>query len=76
MLEREHRRLIETKKRIRPTDREQTTALYLLRAYQLGLRLDDLSNLSYGMVMDMMVEHGNDNAEYTQLATQADFDKF
>ena len=53
-----------------------TLALFLLRAYQMGLSLADLDCLEYGTVMDMMTEKHNDSCEYTPLATQEDFDNF
>lgn len=53
-----------------------TTALFVLRAVQLGLSLDDLDGMEYGTVIDMMTESANDDCEYKQIATQADFDKF
>ena len=40
------------------------TAVYLLRAKQIGLTLEELDQLSMGMVLDM------------ELATQSDFDGF
>jgi hypothetical protein len=48
----------------------------LLRCYQTGLSLSDLHCLDYGMVIDIMIEAGNDNCEYAQLASQKDFDRF
>ena len=53
-----------------------TISLYLLRCFQIGLHMTDLEALNYGDVLDMMIEAANDNTEYKQLATQADFDKF
>lgn len=53
-----------------------TIGLYLLRAFQMGLRMADLEALTYGQVIDMMTESANDNEKYSQLATQADFDRF
>ena len=53
-----------------------TTGLYMLRALQLGLTLSDLDRIEYGMVLDVITESGNDNCEYNDIATQADFDKF
>lgn len=50
--------------------------LFLLRAVQLGLSLDDLDGLEYGTVIDMLVENGNDGYEYQPVATQDDFDRF
>lgn len=53
-----------------------TTGLYMLRCYQIGLRLSDLEQLNFGDVMDMLVEYLNDDAEYAPVATQEDFDAF
>ena len=53
-----------------------TTALYLLRAVQIGLSISDLDRLELGQVWDMLTESGNDNYKYMELATQEDFDKF
>lgn len=53
-----------------------TTALFLLRAYQAGIGLSDLEILDEGMVMDIIIEAGNDHAEYAQKATQEAFDRF
>ena len=53
-----------------------TTALFLLRAVQMGLDLDDLDSLEYGTVVDMMTESGNDEEHYDFVATQDDFDRF
>lgn len=48
----------------------------MLRALQSGLTIADLDLLECGQVMDIVIEAGNDNETYNQLATQADFDKF
>jgi hypothetical protein len=53
-----------------------TTALFVLRAVQLGLSLDDLDGMEYGTVIDLMTEAANDSCEYKELASQDDFDKF
>ena len=53
-----------------------TTALFLLRAAQLGIPIRDLELLTIGMVTDMLIEAGNDGAEYDMLPTQEDFDAF
>ena len=53
-----------------------TTALFLLRAKELGLSLTELHELSMGGVFDMFTERANDSYEYKVLATQEDFDKF
>lgn len=53
-----------------------TTALFLLRAAQLGISIRDLELLTIGMVTDMLIEAGNDECEYDRLPTQEDFDAF
>jgi hypothetical protein len=53
-----------------------TTALFLLRAFELGLHVEDLDSLEYGVVLDMMTEASNDDCEYNTIATQEDFDRF
>ena len=42
----------------------------------MGLRLPDLDALSYGQVLDMMIEKANDSCEYNEIATQDDMDRF
>lgn len=53
-----------------------TTALYMLRAVQMGLHVADLDALDFGDVLDIMTESNNDKTEYKQLANQSDFDRF
>lgn len=53
-----------------------TTALFLLRAAQLGIPIRDLELLTIGMVTDMLIEAGNDECEHDLLPTQEDFDAF
>ncbi len=53
-----------------------TTALFLLRAAQLGIPVSDLDTLTIGMVMDMCAEALNDQEDYPVLATQEDYDRF
>lgn len=48
----------------------------VLRALQIGLRLSDLDNIERGELTDLITENANDKCEYTELATQNDFDKF
>lgn len=68
---------VESKKKLRPTDRPMTTPLFLLRCVQLGISIRDLDLLTIGLVNDMYAENGNDDYKgYKELATQADFDKF
>lgn len=38
--------------------------------------MDDLDCLTLGFVSDVMTEAGNDDYDYKQVATQADFDAF
>lgn len=53
-----------------------TSALFLLRAVQMGLTLDDLDGLEYGTVVDMMTESANDGCNYNAVASQEDFDRW
>jgi len=53
-----------------------TTALFLLRVFQIGLSQDDLDTLELGTVFDIMTESANDDFKYKQVASQADFDRF
>lgn len=66
---------ISTKKPAKPIDREFNTALFYLRAVQLGLSIGDMELLSIGMVLDMLIERQNDSYDYPVLATQADIDR-
>lgn len=52
------------------------TALFLLRAAQIGIPIGDLELLTIGMVTDMLIEASNDTCEYDRLPTQEDFDRF
>ena len=56
-------------------DREINTAVFFLRAAQLGLSMADLEILSVGMVLDMLIERQNDDYDYPLIATQADIDR-
>lgn len=53
-----------------------STALFLLRCTEVGLSMNDLDELSVGMVNDMFVEKSNDNYDWKELASQDDFDRF
>ena len=54
-----------------------TTALFLLRAAQLGISIAELDLLTVGMVFDMMTEKINDTeGEYARGATQEDIDNW
>ena len=52
------------------------TALFVLRAKQLGLTLNELDELDEGFVLDLIIESGNDNETYQRVASQSDFDNF
>ena len=58
------------------TDRPFNTAVYLLRCIELGLSVEELNMLDYGMVTDILTELVNDGCEYKYVATQEDFDRF
>lgn len=53
-----------------------TTGLFLLRAFELHLSMDDLDRLEYGTVLDILTERTNDSCEFDLVATQDDMDKF
>ena len=53
-----------------------TTPLFMLRAVQLGVAIQDLELLSIGFVLDMLTEAQNDSFKYPNMATQSDFDRF
>lgn len=53
-----------------------TTALFLLRVFQIGMTQDDLDSLTMGTVFDIMTESVNDDCKYKELANQDDFDRF
>ena len=42
----------------------------------MGLTQEDLDLLTIGMVNDMLTERANDGADYDELPTQEDFDRF
>ena len=63
-------------KKLRKSEREMTTPLFLLRCVQLGISIRDLDLLTIGMVNDMYAENSNDHCKYKEIATQADFDHF
>ena len=53
-----------------------TIGLFYLRCKELGLSVEDLENMDYGLVEDMLTERGNDEYKYPYKATQEDFDNF
>lgn len=61
---------------MRRTTRQETTAVLMLRAFQLGLRMADLEEITIGDLMDMLIESNNDEYEYPNVPTQDDFRRF
>ena len=66
----------EIEKKLRATERELTTPLFLLRCMEVGISIPDLDLLTIGLVLDIWTEKGNDGSSYATLASQADFDRF
>lgn len=64
------------KKKERASIRKMNTAIFMLRCKELGLTVDDLENIEYGLVQDMMIEKSNDQHKYPYKAEQKDFDNF
>ena len=64
------------KKKGRESTRKLTTGLFLLRCKELGLSIEELENMDFGVVSDMMTEKQNDEYKYPYKATQEDFNKF
>ena len=48
----------------------------MLRCAELGLPDTDLSQMTMGMVYDLLIEKANDQEEYPYKATQEDIDRF
>ena len=48
----------------------------MLRCAELNLSEVALSQMTMGMVYDLLIEKGNDSEEYPYKATQSDIDKF
>ena len=59
----------------RPTAREINTAVYFLRAKQIGLSMDDLEQIDIGFMFDLMIEADNDRYDYPLTADQGDIDQ-
>lgn len=49
---------------MRPSSREWTGSLFMLRCAQLHLSHADLDEMTIGMVQDMIIESGNDREKY------------
>lgn len=67
---------LKKKEETQVTDRENNTALFMLRCLELGISIADLDLITIGMVNDMWTEKANDTVKYDRIATQADFDAF
>lgn len=53
------------------------TAVYMLRAKQMGITLSEMDELEEGLITDMIVESNNDEYDgYKEIANQKDFDSF
>ena len=50
-----------------------TSALVLLRAKQVGFTLDEIDSLTWGQLMDVIIESGNDNYKYPIKGTAEDY---
>jgi len=48
----------------------------MLRCKELGLSIDELELIDYGLVDDMFTEKANDEYDYPYKASQKDFDNF
>ena len=57
---------------MRPSARKGSTALLLLRCFELGISLDDLDQMNIGMLYDIFTEKANDNYEWPEEATLED----
>lgn len=57
--------------------REMNTAIFALRAFTvLHMTMEDLEQMNYGDVIDMMIEMSNDDYDWPLMATQEDIDAF
>ena len=52
------------------------TAIFILRAKQLGLLLEELDELDEGFILDLIIESANDHEAYRKVAGQDEFDNF
>lgn len=58
------------------TTREPTGAAFMLRCAEFGLSDLALSQMTIGMIYDMLTEKANDNVEYPYKATADDVKTF
>ena len=52
-----------------------TSALIILRAKQVGFTLDEIDSLTWGQLMDVIIESANDNYKYPVKGTSEDYKK-
>lgn len=50
-----------------------TSALTILRAKQVGFTLDEIDSLTWGQLMDVIIESANDNYKYPVKGTSEDY---
>ena len=67
---------LEAKKKIKQTTRENTSAEFMLRCFQLGISYDALEHLPLGAVYDMYIEKANDKETYPVKAGQDEIARF
>lgn len=48
----------------------------MLRCKELGFSVDELEQIEFGLVVDMLTEKSNDEYDYPAKASQNDFDRF
>ena len=48
----------------------------MLRWKELGLSVEELEEIEFGLVQDMLTEKANDEHKYPYKASQKDFDNF
>ena len=58
------------------TEREMTTALFMLRCVQIGLSIRDLDLLTIGLVNEMFIESRNDEYPWAEVGDQSAMDAF
>lgn len=71
----EQSRIVQSKKKVRRTEREFNTAVLELRMGQLGIA-GIADEYTVGMVLDLLTEQANDQEDYDIIATQDDIDAF
>ena len=52
-----------------------TVSLFLLRAAEMGIKINDLPFYTVGEIFGMNIEKSNDHEEYPQQATSADISR-